>query len=435
MTTHHSQMRTIINFSSQFLKAVAYISVFALVNTVLCCFFTNKKSEKKFTNSGKKATADSFTSPNKADIFNTDRDTLIHKNNTIHFNLSKLYSSRTIAIQDFADIEYIALKRTDNNIFEGTIASFSQDKIIGYNRKGGNIFEFDRTGKIKLIINKQGKGPGEYLRINGLIYDKKSNEIFVNDMLQKRILVYNYNGKHKRSFYYLDKTFYAEIENFGNNILCYDERTDHTRTFFLISKLDGTIIDDIHIPYHKKSSLTLFFPVKENQMLGVEHPYKKAVIYNDKYILNEISSDTIFYLTFDKKLEPFVARNPSLAGQDPAKYLIIQAQTKQYIFFKIVNSQFDISSKKGFSTKNFCYHKKEAKIYEANIINSDYSTNDEFKIESPVSPGVLVKQIDAYQLINAYQKGELKGKLKEIASTLNENDNPVLMIIKLKNTL
>ena len=40
--------------------------------------------------------------------------------------------------------------------------------------------------------------------------------------------------------------------------------------------------------------------------------------------------------------------------------------------------------------------------------------------------------LDAYQLVEAYEKGELKGKLKEIAAKLDEEDNPVIMLVKHK---
>ena len=44
----------------------------------------------------------------------------------------------------------------------------------------------------------------------------------------------------------------------------------------------------------------------------------------------------------------------------------------------------------------------------------------------------LVQKLEAYELVEAYEKGKLKGKLKEIAAGLNEESNPVLMLIKYK---
>ena len=43
------------------------------------------------------------------------------------------------------------------------------------------------------------------------------------------------------------------------------------------------------------------------------------------------------------------------------------------------------------------------------------------------------QNLEAYKLVDAYKKGQLKGKLKEIAATLDEESNPVIMLIKYKN--
>lgn len=40
--------------------------------------------------------------------------------------------------------------------------------------------------------------------------------------------------------------------------------------------------------------------------------------------------------------------------------------------------------------------------------------------------------LDASQLLESYQKGKLKGKLKDIAAELEEDSNPVIMLIKHK---
>ena len=44
--------------------------------------------------------------------------------------------------------------------------------------------------------------------------------------------------------------------------------------------------------------------------------------------------------------------------------------------------------------------------------------------------GVL--SLEASDLTEAYEKGQLKGRLKEIAATLDEEANPVIMLIKHK---
>ncbi len=44
-----------------------------------------------------------------------------------------------------------------------------------------------------------------------------------------------------------------------------------------------------------------------------------------------------------------------------------------------------------------------------------------------------VTTLDAFRLVEIYEKGQLKdGQLKEIASRLDKDDNPVIMLIKQK---
>ena len=51
----------------------------------------------------------------------------------------------------------------------------------------------------------------------------------------------------------------------------------------------------------------------------------------------------------------------------------------------------------------------------------------------PLDPGFVIGQaLQAHELVEAYGKGRLKGKLKEIATTLDEESNPVIMLIKHK---
>lgn len=51
----------------------------------------------------------------------------------------------------------------------------------------------------------------------------------------------------------------------------------------------------------------------------------------------------------------------------------------------------------------------------------------------PLDPEFVIGQsLQAHELAEAYGKGVLKGKLKEIAAKLDEESNPVIMLIKHK---
>lgn len=54
-------------------------------------------------------------------------------------------------------------------------------------------------------------------------------------------------------------------------------------------------------------------------------------------------------------------------------------------------------------------------------------------ISHPVNGKIAAYQtLAANKLVEAYNNHELKGKLNEIASTLNEESNPVVVIMKYK---
>jgi hypothetical protein len=42
--------------------------------------------------------------------------------------------------------------------------------------------------------------------------------------------------------------------------------------------------------------------------------------------------------------------------------------------------------------------------------------------------------LEAPDLVQAYEKGQLKGRLKELAAELDEESNPVIMLVKHKKT-
>jgi hypothetical protein len=45
---------------------------------------------------------------------------------------------------------------------------------------------------------------------------------------------------------------------------------------------------------------------------------------------------------------------------------------------------------------------------------------------------VFWQKLEAFELVEAYKEGKLKGKLKKVAATLDEEDNPMIMIKKQK---
>lgn len=87
------------------------------------------------------------------------------------------------------------------------------------------------------------------------------------------------------------------------------------------------------------------------------------------------------------------------------------------------------------------YDRQEKKISEYTVYNDDFTNKrpvknlvDEILTLTVVNNNEIafMEKIEAYELIEAYGEGKLKGKLKEIAAELDEDSNPVIMLAKHK---
>ncbi|MDR1369718.1 MAG: 6-bladed beta-propeller [Dysgonamonadaceae bacterium] len=79
-------------------------------------------------------------------------------------DISKKYQKKDIVLQDIADIEYIPLETTDDVLLGNRpILSCVSDKyILVHETIRGDIFVFDRTGKIISHFNRKGQSGMEY---------------------------------------------------------------------------------------------------------------------------------------------------------------------------------------------------------------------------------------------------------------------------------
>lgn len=88
-----------------------------------------------------------------------------------------------------------------------------------------------------------------------------------------------------------------------------------------------------------------------------------------------------------------------------------------------------------FAKVDFVFDRFENKIYEYTLYNIDYKVEQTLNmvtIEPLRYDNGLWQKLEAYKLVELYEKGMLQGKLKELASRLDEDANPVIMLAKPK---
>ena len=344
------------------------------------------------------------------------------------FDVTKKYPTKEIYIQDIADVDYIPLETNDSILWRGReVLYLDDDYIVGANRNNGVYFH-DGKGKVLNMFNKMGQGPKEYLDMYKVQYDKKSDEIYINDMF--KYYVYDKEGNFKRSFQGIEDKLYSRIEQFfilnEDELIQYNYNNHYTR----VSRLTGEHLGDIKLGV-ADSTTTLHF--RKNNMIFntiVSHFTKDK----EGYIITSFSSDTTYLLTSNLQLKPIGVRIPPVSSQDVPVFLLPVKNTPRYYFMSTIKKE------DSFPVKAYMMDKKTNQIYYL----KDYFKNKDYiglkvhldmfgpSVLANLPNNVCVQSLNITKLCEAYEEGKLSGKLKDIAANLKEDDNPVLMIIKFR---
>ena len=232
------------------------------------------------------------------------------RNNILYVDLNKNYPEKDkIYLQDFAEVKYISLETTNDFLCSGSPVYIDDEIIIFTNNRAGDILIFDSNGKTKKRINRKGASGEEYAGLSGLAYDKKNDELFVNDMFAKKIVVYDLTGNYKRHFYHQQNTQYRTIVDFDdNNLLCHTAFHSLEEPFILVSKETGKKEKNIPIPFEKQIDPDIKEHLDNGGMQMLASPVPYIVKNGNQIILNEVSSDTIYQLNQDATLSPLLVR-------------------------------------------------------------------------------------------------------------------------------
>ena len=367
----------------------------------------------------------------------------------IRVDVSKNYPKKELTLQDLFDIEYVPLETTDEMLTEGHIQYIGDNYMIFKNlgRMAGEIFIFDRQGKAVRKINRLGQSGEEYLNILGVDYDEQADELFVNSHYSDKVFVYDSEGNYKRSFDYLDGTLYAPIKILDEErLIAYDDYFEYDKVpekrdcYLILSREDGRLLEKIHIPYEEKKSLMILRRDLNGKLTG-NWGIRNTLMppYQDGWLLIEPSADTIYTYSFAQGLKPLIVRTPPVNEMDPEVFLFPTIFTDRYVFMQAVERSFNFGVDKDVPRTNLIYDKTEQTAYEGEVINRDFEgmpVNLWFAhrviMEFNDDDIAFATRLEAPDLVDALNDGKLRGPLKEIASRLDEEDNPVILIAKYK---
>ena len=348
------------------------------------------------------------------------------------------YPEKEICLQDVAEVSYVALDSQDDLLFNGSVKSVSDKGIVIYDASNQRLLFFDNQGKFLNSVDRKGQGPEEYPMMFYVFVDWDKNEIVVF-CSQSQIVVYSLDGTFKRRM-----TFETDVNpgdvygwsdgqlvSYRRGVLDKDGQLEPYRPIVFYSREAGKMEDSLS--YRKEHE----FPVIVGKG-SMEISYPSLVKLNGDVYVNDLSADTIYRLVSPTKaLQPVITRTPSVVDDGDGYFMDLYGITSRFYFFKFSSRQlsFDAGNFRIIDdkSKNAIYDRKEGKVYHPKFINKDYPSMEkcELRFSEEVHACATI-QLEAFELIEALEAGELSGELRTIAEGLKEDDNPVLMVVKFK---
>lgn len=361
-------------------------------------------------------------------------------------DLQKKYPQRFITLQDIADVEYIVLETHDDGLIAGSPNTTITDSlIITMNLFTDDIIFFKRDGTFSHSFNRKGNSGTEYSSMGfNLCINPHTQEVYVYDYLRRRIQVYTYEGEYKRTLkiggdgfsygqiYYINsKSLLAEDHM---NVDYEPQEPTNPKPYYKISVNDGaksrlpiTIANRIRNGHN-------MYDEETNRTTGTSVRILPVSTINEELIISDFSLDTI-YKYQNNSLVP-IARKENWMKDNGIPYIVApDAMTEDFFLWHAIEKDF---KKPILPTKTYLQNRHtrkciQVKLVDKNIIDKYFDFSHRMTASDHILPKNSVLQFySAYRLKELYESGKLTGELKEIASKLNEDDNPVLMLAKFK---
>jgi len=378
----------------------------------------------------------------------------LNAQNVIHIDLTQAKFGETPANKIFEEIRYIPLETHKGGLLKVNSASYylTDKYIIAMNRfKGAYLFDRE-TGKFIREISSFGQGPNEYSGIlyNEYGFDEKNNILFATDAGSWKCINIETNKvestiKRPKSDNNIDN-FRSEAPWLINNdkyVSFSNNKTGKDKIRLIIFNKEGTVLKKYpnYLEYDKDPANGSWpgYP-------GIFYNYKGKVYFKEWFY-----NDTVFSVDENGMIPNIIFKlgnkQPSYYHQMNADYnkgkyrISFVHESDSFILFNF--SQYTETVKVGYETagKNASdytgyYDKKSKQVY--------ISSTPDLKQSGYIAPGIsmnfipmvinknneMVATIDPAELIKSKEK--IEPEYKHLFKDMQEDDNPILIIAKLK---
>lgn len=347
-------------------------------------------------------------------------------------------------LSDFIDhIEYIPLETSPEYVLDGIMdITYTGEVFITFDVS--HCFVFNQDGKFIKSIGKKGKGPLEYLTPHNGFFSPVNEHIYFPATNNNTIKEFSINGEWVSSNPNPDEGF-LHVRNISPSLFAgYKSNiTGNAAWNLMIFNQHGDTL--FTIPNHYKYKATSYNQFNDE---AVFYYYDKSLYFKELY------NDTIFQFHDDGTFTTHFVINSGkfkVPGDIKADFQTF-LKTFSNNFFSINNilesSNYLIISYLHKKKNNLLFINKQtgnADNYNSKInhgLLNDWDGGANF-FPISIKENYLIQIVNIYELkqhvasdafINSSPKYPKKKKeLIQLANSLDENDNPMLMIVKLKD--
>ncbi|MFV0396700.1 MAG: 6-bladed beta-propeller [Bacteroidales bacterium] len=337
---------------------------------------------------------------------------------------AKVTETREVKLSELVDdVEIIYLDNRDEAFFKFQSMAISDHYMCIWQRDGGAAKLFDRTGKYLCDVGSVGQGPGEYRAVYDVLIDEKAGCVYVASFIGEFIYKYDLNGTFIKKIDFEETVnkprMYLESDGSLSLVhLCFKDRGSQFSAANIFGPGDS-------IKYVYVEELTTNFKDKEGKKVGADQEIWSYRNENDfPFMLT--STDTLYhYSSVRNEINAHftVKMDPEKKGD---AFFIFNELPNHFLVF--------IVGEKG---KTILINKESHEAYNVKLVNDQMGGMDVFPrfqdgyFFNIYEPQVLKDKIDEF-----IQSGSLsedkKLELESLQSTLQENNNNVVLLGKLK---
>lgn len=359
-------------------------------------------------------------------------------------DLAKEYPQKTIALQDIADVEYIVLESHEDGLVGSHYTTVTDSLIItsdGYS----NVVVFHRNGCFSHSFNRKGGSGEEYISFgHNLCVNSQLQEIYIYDFQRNRIQVYSYDGEYRRTLMVKSDGFaWGKLYPFDSNHLLLEDMNNvgnkfgnptNPRPYYKVSVTDGEMTRLPIIAEGRIGNTVNWYDEDTDQFISYGRSISPVSNINGELIIATFVSDTL-YAYRGECLIPIAKKQNWMNANGEPWLVTLDGISDNYYLWHAIEKKTDIVTwrERTFLQDRHTGYSIQIKLFDKNITDKNWRfRNRASASEYCVPANCFMQCYPAWDLIDLYEREKLQGELKEIASELDAEDNPVIMLAKFK---